>query len=390
MGTLSMPPAAPPTRRPSVLIVSNGYGEDAVGAALAAALGSVADVSAYPLVGFGERYEASRLLEPRRAFPSGGFALRAGWRHLLADLHKGAFRHWQAQRHTLARHRGRLQAVIAVGDVYCLWMAGRTGTPIAFVATAKSVYNEPYRAIERALIRRMAQVVFVRDLETASALLAKGIPAQYVGNPLMDTIELTGQPLPPIGRGPTVTLLPGSRTDAYANAPLLLRLAARAGKDASIRWLCVVAPTLEIAPIQDAARRQGWAVREETLQLGSIEIGLTRAFGEALHAADVVVGLAGTANEQAAGLGKPVVAFPGPGSQFTARFLALQGRLLGDALVATAGWEDASEAVIRLLAHPDERERRGQLGRARMGLPGAIATIAREVQNWLDSTTLRG
>ncbi len=30
-----------------------------------------------------------------------------------------------------------------------------------------------------------------------------------------------------------------------------------------------------------------------------------------------MIGLSGTANEQAAGLGKPVVTFVGPGSQFT-------------------------------------------------------------------------
>ena len=37
-------------------------------------------------------------------------------------------------------------------------------------------------------------------------------------------------------------------------------------------------------------------------------------FGDILEASSVCIGLAGTANEQAVGLGKPVVAFPGPGS----------------------------------------------------------------------------
>lgn len=369
--------------QPSVLILSNGHGEDAVGAALAEHLASTAEVSAYPLVGWGESYGRVPLLEPRRAFPSGGFALRAGWRHLLADLSGGALSHWRAQRDILARHRGRHTTVIAVGDVYCLWMAGRTGAPIVFIATAKSAYNEPHRALERALVRRLARVVFVRDALTAQVLGAQGIPARYVGNPLMDTIPSSDQALPGTRAASTVTLLPGSRVDAYANVTHLLRLVARVKPPLTIRWLCVVAPTLEISRVQAAAESEGWTAQGEGLRLGWVDVGLTRAFGEALRAADVVVGLAGTANEQAAGLGKPVVAFPGPGSQFTARFLALQKRLLGDALAEATGWEDAATVVLRLLGDPEERQRRGQVGRARMGSSGAIAAITQEMQNWL-------
>jgi len=267
-------------------------------------------------------------------------------------------------------------------------MAGRTGTTAIFVATAKSAYNEPYRALERMVMRDLARVVFVRDSVTANALSAQRIPARYVGNPLMDTIQLSGQTLPRTGGVPTVTLLPGSRDDAYANVAVLLRLVARASRQLTIRWLCAVAPTVEVSRIHAAARAEGWMATGELLQLGAAEVMLTPAFGEALHAADVVVGLAGTANEQAAGLAKPVVAFPGPGSQFTSRFLALQKRLLGEALAKATSWEDASDIVLRLLTNSEERQRRGQFGRARMGSSGAIAAIAQEVQNWL-GTSLR-
>lgn len=370
--------------RPSVLIVSNGHGEDAVGAALAGRLAASADVSAYPLVGLGESYRSIRLLEPRREFPSGGFVLRAGWRTLVADLGRGALRHWRAQRRTLAYQQKQHAVVVAIGDTYCLWMAGRTRTPAIFVATAKSVYNEPYWALERMVMRDLARVVFVRDPLTASGLAAQRISARYVGNPLMDTIQLSGQPLPSNGGVPTVTLLPGSRDDAYANVAVLLRLVARASRQLTIRWLCAIAPTVEVSRIHAAARAEGWMAIGELLQLGAVEVVLTPAFGEALHAADVVVGLAGTANEQAAGLAKPVVAFPGPGSQFTSRFLALQKRLLGEALAEATSWEDASNVVLRLLASSEERQRRGQVGRARMGPSGAIAAIAQEIQSSLD------
>jgi uncharacterized protein (TIGR03492 family) len=86
--------------------------------------------------------------------------------------------------------------------------------------------------------------------------------------------------------------------------------------------------------------------------------------------------MAGGANEHAAGLGKPVVAFPGTGPQFTPRFLREQQRLVGEALVAAADWREAAGHVARLLSDPTERARRGRAGLDRLGGSGASATIA--------------
>src|SRR5713226_1214147 len=106
--------------RPSLLIVSNGHGEDAVGLALAAEIGSLAHVVAFPLVGMGSAYRGIPILEPRRALPSGGFGLRGSWRAIWTDLRAGAVSHWLAQRATLRQQRGRHHMAIAIGDVYCL------------------------------------------------------------------------------------------------------------------------------------------------------------------------------------------------------------------------------------------------------------------------------
>ncbi len=379
----------PSPRSPSVLVVSNGHGEDAVGRALAEALTPAAQVLAYPLVGRGEAYRGVPLLDPRREFPSGGFALRGRWRALWADLRNGGFRHWLRQRETLAREWGRHKVIIAVGDVYCLWMAGYPRAPLVFVATAKSEHNEPYRAFERRLIRRLARVVYARDALTAQVLASTGIPARYVGNALMETIDFGGEPLALRPGSHTITLLPGSRADAYGNIPLLLRLCANVSRQTNANWLCALAPTVDADEVRRVARAEGWEASHSLLRANGIEVMLTRAFGDAIQAADIVVGLAGTANEQAAGLGKPVVAFPGPGSQFSAQFLALQGRLLGDALMPTRQWQEAAEVVLRLLHDPEERERRGRIGRARMGTLGAIETIAGEIRDWVQTSRPR-
>jgi len=364
---------------PSVLIVSNGHGEDAVGALLARRLTeSGVSVSAYPLVGTGDVYAGTPVLAPRRTFPSGGFGLRGAWKALVADLRAGLVPHWQAQRATLAGQRGGHRFAVAIGDAYCLWMTARASDQCIFVATAKSDYNEPHRWLERQLMRRAA-AIWTRDEPTARTLVRYGLPARYEGNPLMDTIPIPQGPLPLHSGAPVVLLLPGSRADALLNLSALLEVCLRVSASENAVFVCALAPSLQVADVARSAFAKGWRVDGENLRQGPTTVLLTKDFGAALEAATIAVGLAGTANEQTAGLGKPVVAFPGPGVQYTRRFMALQRRLLGDALVVTESGAEAAVAVLRLLKDPGERKRRGQTGRQRMGSGGAVERIAQEI-----------
>lgn len=364
-----------------ILIVSNGYGEDAVGNALAhEMMARGVGVTAYPLVGVGHEYRGVPLLDPRRSLPSGGFSLRGSVTQVFADLRAGGWLLWRKQRETLRRHSGSYRAIVAIGDVFCLWMAARAGVTATFVATAKSERVEPHRWPERVLIRRKASMTYTRDRATAIALSNRGIQARYVGNPLMDTITNGGAQIKNPDR-PTITLLPGSRGDAPNNLAILLRLCHEVGRARSVNVVCALARTVDDRSLREAAHHAGWRERDGNLERDAMRVSLTRAFGSAVNAADVVVGLAGTANEQAAGLGKPVVAFPVPGAQYTARFMRLQQRLLGDALVPTPDWQPAVLTVQRLLDDPADRARRGQIGRERMGEPGAVRVIAAAILN---------
>jgi uncharacterized protein (TIGR03492 family) len=368
-----------PISMASILIVSNGHGEDAVGMALSERLQPRTTITAFPLIGEGSAYHGVALLEPRLALPSGGFGLRGGWRAFWEDLRSGALRGWMGQRATLRRQRELHRIVVAIGDVYGLWMAAVAGQPVVFIGTAKSNYNEPHRAIERALLRRLAYVIFTRDEITAQTLRRSELPARYVGNPLMDTIGGVGTSLKADPTQQTVVILPGSRTDADANLGPLLSVCAQIGARLHVHFVCALAPAVEVTRVKSAASASGWEIDGDGLRRDGIRVTLTRAFGDAIRAADVVVGLAGTANEQAAGLGKPVVTFAGPGAQVSPRFVTLQQRLLGDALVVARGWQDAADAVVRLLGNPAERTSRGSVGRQRMGEPGAIPQIAHAI-----------
>ncbi|MDR7434012.1 MAG: lipid-A-disaccharide synthase-related protein [Armatimonadota bacterium] len=365
-----------------LLVVSNGYGEDLMAREILSHLpkGRLS-VVAYPLVGLGEGYGGEvELLEPRRLFPSGGFAFRSWGKALVEDLRAGLVGFWREQLRTLRRLKGSLDLTISIGDAYCLFMAAQARAPVVFVPTAKSEYNERHRWFEILLIRRLSEIVFTRDEPTAKVLRAHGINARFVGNVMMDCLHISGEDfgIPP-GQ-PVVVLLPGSREEAKRNLALMARacdLLARVHGD-TVAFLCPLAPSFRDEFLHDVAQALGgeWNSTSRRLTFKEAEIQITRKFADALHRATVVLGMAGTANEQAAGLGKPVVAFPGPGPQFTRGFLHLQHRLLGEALVPVRNWKEAAEALSRLLHDEGERRRRGEAGRERMGGPGGAAQIA--------------
>jgi uncharacterized protein (TIGR03492 family) len=106
------------------------------------------------------------------------------------------------------------------------------------------------------------------------------------------------------------------------------------------------------------------------------------ALGDLLARSQVVLGQAGTANEQAAGLGLPVVAYAPGGERRLKWYRFRQKGLLGEAVRVV---EDHPEAIAGelafLLANPGERARRGAIGRERMGGFGGAARIAELIES---------
>src|SRR5690606_38769559 len=242
-------------------------------------------------------------------------------------------------------------------------------------------------------MRRRADHVFARDERTAAALRRAGGKASWAGNLMMDAMAVTGALTLPRTAGPVVALLPGSREDAYVNLRSLAAALERVAASGAAVGLVPLATGLAMGRAAAVLRARGWepAEREhagpavESVPGGDAAFRKGRAwlwvlegvFGDVLQAADVVVGLAGTANEQAAGLGKPVVAFPGPGVQFGPRFLRAQRLLLGDALVVAPPSPEAVAAEVRaILSDPARREGMAAAGRERMGPPGAARRMA--------------
>lgn len=364
-----------------LLWVSNGHGEDVIGARLVKTYEELyPDVShtVMPLVGLGGPYRATgaKLLEPRRELPSGGFSGRSP-RFLFQDLSAGLGFLTRKQRKVLGEQRQ--EGMVVVGDSYALFMAVKAPVrPLIFLPTAKSDHIQPHYAWEVKYMKKHADQVLARDARTAQSLAQNGVPASYVGNVMMDAISPEGVDFG-LASGPTVAILPGSRKEAAPNAALLLAGAVELSKlfSGKVNFLLSRSPHLELSDLMadlsgDWSCEEAGGGAEAKLTNGEIEVLVSTHFSDLITQADLIFGMAGTANEQAAGLGKPIVTCPGSGPQFTERFLWGQARLLGDAVAAVSPEPLRLAAKAKeILEDPELYAQMGRVGKERMGEPGA-------------------
>ncbi|MFN2322824.1 MAG: lipid-A-disaccharide synthase-related protein [Trueperaceae bacterium] len=383
---------APPPR--TLWVVANGHGEDAIAAALLMELRTrLPDWSfvAFPVVGVGTAFEDLDvpIRGPRVRLPADGLTLH----HpslLWADLRAGLLQ--VSLQQVRALWAGRADAVLVVGDVYAQGLARLLRgarrfvvQPLVSIRLAEGgglvpwnrAFMERIRAPERALLRR-AEAVYPRDEATAAWLRARGVgAARFLGNPMMD--GLSGQKLRGSRPGATLALLPGSR--AYAERALLLMAAGMAAlADAGAPCVGWVAWTRGDPPppptgwtSETVGDHDGWGS-------GDVRVGfVTQRFPDVLASADAVLGTAGTAQEQAAGLGLPVVAFPVEPA-YGGAFLANQKRLLGGALqVVESDPARVAAGLRRALHDPAVREAARRDGPERLGPPGGTSAIAADV-----------
>jgi tetraacyldisaccharide 4'-kinase len=361
--------------KPELVVVSNGYGEDAIGSLLALRLKErfpCAGVSAFSLVGVGKEYSDSgiEVISPDAEMPSGGI-VKYSLRALLGDFRHGLRRLIKRQIEVWREYEGKFRTPICVGDVYLLThtLWGQGLSPL-LVATAKSVKLRGHWMLERLMMRLRAKRVWTRDAETASDLRRVGVDAIFRGNPIMDlAIESDKGDDPWSGMGrPRVLLLPGSRPRAYRDATMLTDTARVISESVKCAFLMVLAPTLDIRRmleetggcLGDDGYVSGWGI-EAALYTGPV--------ASAARGVDLLIGFGGTANQVSAGLGVPVLSVVERGK-------AVQKKLLKDAetLVQPDARSLADEAV-KILWNPARRLEMSRAGIEIMGNAGALDAV---------------
>lgn len=379
-----------------VTILSNGYGEDTVGATLVKELEHQSpglDLQAFPIVDEGRAYEGLvPLLGPRQRMPSGGLTLHSA-HYLWQDLKAGILTMTLRQLRELSKLQTDI--LVVVGDVYALLLSNLVRCQVRYyVQTLVSAHHvqdagvrfhrltmERFTGLERWLVRRTVARMYVRDKATETYLQGLGVGrARFLGNPMLDALELDASDLNLPLSAPVIALLPGSR--AYAGHALSLMLQSLAHWPEAtglVAW----------ARQEDPPEVPGWervltphdkpGQRACFKRPGQIVHLLQGHFTAALQSAQLVLGTAGTAHEQAAALAKPVISFPLP-PWYTASFLANQQRLLGDALTLTQAEPEVIATTLRDLWHDETRLARArQAGPERLGAAGGSRTIVTDL-----------
>jgi uncharacterized protein (TIGR03492 family) len=407
-----------------VLLLSNGHGEDLSGALVGRVLlKEGVSVAALPLVGHGRAYRQAGVpvLGSTREFSTGGL----GYTSLtgrLTELIQGQVLYMLGKAWQLWRHRRRFDLVVAVGDVVPLVGAWLTGRPAAVYLVAYSSHYEgrlrlPWPAGPLLQQRRCLRV-WSRDALTASDLseqLAR--PVTFLGNPFLDPVALdppAQEAAPPQGAEgiPSLGLLPGSRLpEAAANLELMLQVLARLPAPlqsaGALRIRAALVGDLNGERVGQLAAAHQWDLETRMERAGGTATVLRRGglvlelvwdgFAGILAGSDLLLSMAGTAAEQAVGLGRPVLQLAGQGPQFTEGFAEAQRRLLGPGVICAPG-VPGSEGVLAttaakvaaLLAElrdpergPRWRRQLAQIGQERIGRPGGSERMAAAIMELL-------
>lgn len=404
-----------------VLFLSNGHGEDLNASLILQALrrtDAAIDTVAMPIVGHGQAYRhlGVEIIGPTQQLPSGGFSYISVARllnprhwgkdmnpiNLVRDLFAGLVALTWSQVQAVRQVAPTCDLLVATGDVVPILFARITGRPfIVFLVSTSSYYEGtaklPWLA-QWGMGSRCCRAIFTRDAYTARDLQNRGLAkAQFRGYPIMDVLTPSGKPLNLNADQPVVALLPGSRLpEALENLSLLLDLCEEIHHRQPMQFVAALVPTIDDQQIAALAKERGWT-HQPSCALSRRAVTVTyhqNAFADILIRCDGVLGMAGTAVEQAVGLGKPVVQIIGQGPQFTYPFADAQMRLLGESVVTVgkgpATPEVLTEAATTLVAclnAPGYLHRCRQNGLERVGLPGGADAIAQHIATFVKSDT---
>ena len=393
-----------------VLLLSNGHGEDLSGALVAAELMQRGiPVEALPLVGHGSPYRQRGVpvLGRTRSCSTGGLGYTS-LRGRLSELLEGQMGHVLGRLLLLRRRRRHYGLVVAVGDVLAVLGSWLSGLPSAVYLVAYSSHYEGRLRLPWPcgwlLNRASIKAIWSRDCLTANDLSQQlNRAVVFLGNPFLDVVSAgtsESLPLPAL----QLALVPGSRLpEAARNLALMLRVLALLpeewARSQPLRLRAALVAELDSSCVAKLAAPLGWRLEaSDRLVRGPlvVELGWGQ-FGEILASSQLVLGMAGTAAEQAVGLGKPVLQLVGGGPQFTAGFAEAQRRLLGPGVRCAPGSSGSAATLVATaqLAQglldqqsdpkqgPALRQSLAAIGLERIGAPGGSEAVAAAIMAML-------
>jgi len=367
------------------------------------------NIEVMPLVGDGKIFDelVSQNITKigfQKVLPSGGFSnqsLKGFWN----DLNEGMLIYLVKNWLELIRKPKDYQ-ILAIGDLLPLFYAWSSQCDFGFIGTPKSDYtwmsgpgnsiSDFYHKLKGSewdpwemfiMKSHLCKFVIVRDEITSRNLNNKKIDAKFLGNPMMDFLQENRLEKNIIDNYyMKVILLIGSRfPEAYNNLNTYLNYL----NDFYFSRKCLILIPLssnanllkiekQIIKNQFVRNKSSFSIGEQSVWLKNkmtLLLGKNK-FNNWAYLAEVGLANAGTATEQICGLGIPTLSLPGQGPQFTKSFAKRQQRLLGGSVSLCDNKENFHEKLMYLLENKQFRVRQGQIGKERMGDPGASKRIA--------------
>jgi len=396
----------------SLLFICNGHGEDVIASEIIKRLLKKINnknIEVLPLVGNGDVFNSIKSKNFRKIgylkeLPSGGFSNQS-LKGFLLDLFAG-FLVDNLRNFLLVKQKSKHNCkIIAVGDFLPLLYAWSSECDFSFIGTPKSDhtwssgpgwdFSDFYHKLkgsewdpwEMFLMKSpRCKNLIMRDKITANNLYKKNIDAKYLGNPMMDFVNVTNDKISNIISFNRIILLVGSRyTEALKNLDNFLNCLQDFDLSKDLLILLPLSINTNVIQIQNYLNKYGfikqskvkflidedsvWKKKDQYVVIGKGK------FNSWANMAEVGLSNAGTATEQIAGLEIPSLSLPGSGPQFTKSFAKRQSRLLGGSVLVCKNKKILLKRLSCLLKRKVDRLEQAKIGKKRMGESGASQKI---------------
>ena len=345
-----------------ILILSNGHGEDLSGSLIAKQfVKSGYSVHALPIVGMGNHYEKEKIkiIGKTKEFRTGGIGYNS-FKGRLTEILGGEIFYLLKRLYLTFKIKKKYDYFFVVGDIVPVFFAWVCKKDFFTYLVAYSSHYEgklklPWPS-KFFLLSQKAKKIYTRDSLTANDLtLQLKKKVSFLGNPFMDKFFPIKKELKKSKF--SIGLFPGSRfPEILDNFVLILELL-EALSDFSyfqkIEFNFAIVNAFSASKIREIFRNRKWVYLEKInekdlirFQFKSLKVNLySNSFDEILLKSRCCICMAGTAAEQAIGLGKPVIQIEGKGPQFTKSFAEAQRRLLGKYVFCASNYKDKNDQI---------------------------------------------
>ena len=345
-----------------ILILSNGHGEDLSGSLIAKQfVKSGYSVHALPIVGMGNHYEKEKIkiIGKTKEFRTGGIGYNS-FKGRLTEILGGEILYLFKRLYLTFKIRRKYDYFFVVGDIVPVFFAWVCKKDFFTYLVAYSSHYEgklklPWPS-KFFLLSQKAKKIYTRDSLTANDLtLQLKKKVSFLGNPFMDKFfprnkELNKDEF-------SIGLFPGSRFPEILDNFVLILEVLEALSDLryfqKIQFNFAIVNALSSSKIKEIFQKRGWLkienIKDNNLlkfQYKFLEVNIYwNNFDKILLKSRCCISMAGTAAEQAIGLGKPVIQIEGKGPQFTKTFAEAQRRLLGKYVFCASNFKDKNDQI---------------------------------------------